>query len=372
MSNICLLTIDLSTVGGINKVTFDLAKDLHENGHNVIVCGIINGNKKPFYECEGIKIINLFNENLRLKSYLFPALKKLKKIISEFNIQVILSQGEAAAIITACERIIHPKCKYIFCDHGALTYPLSGITKFTTYITLFFCGHLNHYNIFETKRACDKFKKQYFCYKVSYIYNYCRDDIICVNNDKKNILTVGRLTSQKGYDFLIEVAKQINYDFEWQWHIIGDGELYDDINNKIKDNKLDKHIFLLGNRNDLQKIYKNYYLMICTSRHEGLPMALIEAKFANLPIISFDIENGPSEIIDNKINGELIMPFDTKTMANRISYLLNNESLQASYSNNSHINISKFKKETVLLRWESFFNYILHSKGVLNDENFKN
>ena len=48
--NICLLTIDLSTVGGINKVTFDLARDLSDLGNKVLVCGIVNGNKKTFYD----------------------------------------------------------------------------------------------------------------------------------------------------------------------------------------------------------------------------------------------------------------------------------------------------------------------------------
>ena len=52
---------------------------------------------------------------------------------------------------------------------------------------------------------------------------------------------------------------------------------------------LDDRIKLLGSVKELDDKYKDYYLMVCTSRHEGLPMALIDAKFAKLPIISFNI-----------------------------------------------------------------------------------
>ena len=365
MTNICLLTIDLSTVGGINKITFDLANDLHSKNHNVIVCGLINGNKTPFYEHTNIKIINLFNDNLRLKEYLIPAIKKLKQILIEYDIQIVLAQGEAAAIISAMEKLVYHKCKYVFCDHGALTYPLSGFTKFSTYLTLLFCGHFNDYNIFETKRASEKFKKKYFCNKSTYIYNYTT--VLPTNStnisNNNTIVTVGRITPQKGYDLLIDVAKQVQCDYPWEWHIIGDGELYGQIKKEIISNNLENKVIMLGNINNIKDIYKNYYLMVCTSRHEGLPIALIDAKFAKVPIISFDIEYGPSEIIIDKQNGELIKPFDTSAMANRISYILKNNKLRNNYSNNSYLNIEQFKKKNIIIQWEKFINNILYNNN---------
>ena len=359
MKNICLLTIDLSTVGGINKVTFDLAKDLQEQGFNISICGILNGNITPFYSTNNIKIHNLFDNNLPFKKYFINGIKKLKQYLIQNNIDIVLLEGEAAALLGGLTRLFYRKPTYIFCDHGALTYDITGIAKISTNITLWFCGILNNWTIFETEKGSNCFKTKFHINKTSYIYNYgdfsIPKTIENIDNKPKILLTVGRMSNQKGYDILIEIAKNIKAKTPWQWHLIGDGELFNLIKEKIIEANLTDKIILLGNCKNIQKIYKDYYLMVCTSRHEGLPMALIEAKFANLPIISFDINTGPSEIIQNNKNGELIPPFQIQTMANRISYIIDNPSLREEYRNNSNLEIQNFTKSNVINQWKQLF-----------------
>ena len=52
-------------------------------------------------------------------------------------------------------------------------------------------------------------------------------------------------------------------------------------------------------------IYKKSAIYVLTSLMEGLPMVLLEAKAYRLPIVSFDIETGPDEIVDDGVNGYL-------------------------------------------------------------------
>lgn len=119
-------------------------------------------------------------------------------------------------------------------------------------------------------------------------------------------MTVSRIDFVKGFEYLIEVSKLVFARYpDWQWHIYGDGEI--EYKNKIIDliqqNNLQKHIILQGNRSDIYDLYQNYSFYVMTSRYEGLPMVLLEAKAKKLPIVSFDINSGPSDIIRDGIDG---------------------------------------------------------------------
>ena len=358
--NICLLTIDLSTVGGINKVTFDLARDLTDLGNKVLVCGIVNGNKKTFYD-NNANIRCLFEEELPMKKYIVNGSKKLIDILKEEKIDVLLLQGEAAGLLGAFTKMKYNKCKYVYCDHGALTYDISGFRRVMTNITLWVCGKFTDYSVFETNKGKNDFQKLVGKneYKYRYIYNYGNNDVEIVKpSDRIKLVTVGRMTSQKGFDLAVEVAKRIKASKLWTWDFIGNGEDFDEIEAKIKINKLQDRINLLGNVKELEHKYKDYYLMICTSRHEGLPMTLIDAKFAKLPIISFDINTGPNEIILDKINGNLVSPFDVEEMARITSEIIENKQIRDDYVIHAWDNKYKFDKINVLNDWKSFLEEI--------------
>ena len=91
--------------------------------------------------------------------------------------------------------------------------------------------------------------------------------------------------------------------------------------------------------------------MVMTSRHEGLPMVLLEAKAKKLPLVSFDIETGPSEIIRDNVDGFLVSPFDINAMSEKICKLIENPELRQRFSDNAYGNIDKFKKETIVAKW---------------------
>ena len=114
---------------------------------------------------------------------------------------------------------------------------------------------------------------------------------------------------------------------------------------------LREHVFLKGYNDSINSIYKNYSMFVLTSYREGLPLVLLEAKFNKLPIVSFDIDTGPREIIRESVNGFLIKPYDTKEMANKINLLLSNSSLKEEFSKNSYYDIKKFELEEIIRKW---------------------
>ena len=173
------------------------------------------------------------------------------------------------------------------------------------------------------------------------------------NIKSKQIISVGRLTYQKGFDMLCDVAKVVLKDNKgWKWLILGDGEDKDKLRSKIKEYGLENKLILKGNVSNVEEYYKNSSLYVMTSRFEGLPMTLLEAKTYKLPIVSFNCLTGPSEIVKNNVNGYLINPENVEAMSNKLNILMNDENKIKEFSNNAQIDIEKFKLKPIIERWE--------------------
>ena len=155
---------------------------------------------------------------------------------------------------------------------------------------------------------------------------------------------------------MIGVAQEmLKTSSDWQWDIYGDGSLKNEIENQIRNAGLENNVFLKGRVNNIHEIYNDYSMFVMTSYYEGLPLVLLEAQSAKLPIVSFDCPTGPSDIIVDGINGELIPTYDIKMMADRLLLLLSDENKLGEYSNKSSINLHKFSKDTVLREWLELF-----------------
>ena len=127
-----------------------------------------------------------------------------------------------------------------------------------------------------------------------------------INNESTKLVTVGRFDYQKGYDYLVQVAmKVLSEKSDWTWEIYGSGnqDEVDKIKELIKENDLQDILFIKGLEKNQDLIYGDKGIYVMTSRYEGLPLVLLEAQQYNLPIVSFCCPTGPSEIVENGVNG---------------------------------------------------------------------
>ena len=126
-------------------------------------------------------------------------------------------------------------------------------------------------------------------------------------NLKKNeyFLSIGRLTKQKNFIFLIKCFSKIIKDHNnIKLVIIGIGEEEKKIKSFIKNNNLQQNIILLDYQKNVYKFLKNCKAFILSSLWEDPGFVLIEAMLTNCLILSSNCPNGPKEIIENK-NGLL-------------------------------------------------------------------
>ena len=153
---------------------------------------------------------------------------------------------------------------------------------------------------------------------------------------------------------LCEVANNVlKENKQWKWIILGDGEDKEKLQAKIKEYGLENRLILKGNVSNVEDYYKNSSLYVMTSRFEGLPMTLLEAKTYKLPIVSFNCLTGPSEIVKNNVNGLLINPENVEAMSNKINILLKDEKKLKEFSNNAQIDIEKFELKPIIEKWDN-------------------
>ncbi|MEG0366575.1 MAG: glycosyltransferase, partial [Coprobacillus sp.] len=186
------------------------------------------------------------------------------------------------------------------------------------------------------------------------------DDTKVSKNDNI-IISVGALEPVKGYERLITVAASVlkNHN-NWKWEVYGEGDdqYKEKINALIAAEGLQGKIMLMGNTMDILSKYQNSKICVLTSRFEGLPMVLLEALSCGLPVVSFDIETGPNEIIINGVNGYLVEDNHEKEMIDKIEQLIDNEDELVQMATNAHESISKFSKNKVLKQWNKLIEEI--------------
>lgn len=114
------------------------------------------------------------------------------------------------------------------------------------------------------------------------------------------IVAAGRLTQQKNYPLLIQVAEQLkNKEFDFSIDIFGEGELENELEQMILHKHLKEHVQLRGFVPNLSEMLENYDLFLMTSSWEGFGNVLVEALESGLKVISTDCPSGPREVLGN-------------------------------------------------------------------------
>ena len=183
-------------------------------------------------------------------------------------------------------------------------------------------GHLYKFNkIFCVSKSCCQ-KIQELCPnikdKCEVLYNIVdykkileqsneiiNDEFFSTKNSYK-ILTIARLTEQKGVDIAIKAAKLLaDKNLNFKWYIMGKGPDYKLLKKEVDKLGLENNFIFMGIRNNPYPYLKGTDLYVQPSRFEGLSVAVTEAKLLKCKIIVSDIPS-MKEIIQNNIDGYVI------------------------------------------------------------------
>ncbi|MBI0396527.1 MULTISPECIES: glycosyltransferase family 4 protein [Acinetobacter] len=320
MKNVCFLIGDLNHSGGTERVTTLIANSLIEYGYQVSILSLSNGDR-PFFKLDSnILSQALFSDKVSMRKNFFEAVKKIRKFILDHKIESLIVVDSICCVFTvpACVGL---KVKHICWEHFNQKVNLgSRFRDLGRWMAAKFCDEI----ITLTER--DKFfwNERYHLKasnKVIAIPNpspYSRQNII-PNMNSKTILAIGRLTHQKGFDLLIKAWSKVVVDLpEWKIKIVGIGEDESKLKQLVSFYGVTNSVFFEGQQKNLDIYYKNAAFFCLSSRYEGFGMVLIEALAYGLPILSYDCDCGPNEIIENDKNGFLVSSESVEGLASGI------------------------------------------------------
>ncbi len=352
MKKICLVDIDMSVTGGVEQVTASLANGLCDI-YEVFVYEIKHGNSYVYEFDQRVRFVPGIKGAQRLRQMFAGTFKPFIRFVKENKIDVVLMMGNYPALLVSAARFF-TKARFVYCDHGGLMneWHLKDIT-----LIRFWNAKISHKIVILTEKTKKDYIEKFHIKqsKIRCIYNWIEDQVVQearpYDVESRKILTVGRFSREKGYDMLVEVAKKVLYSHpDWEWHIYGNGQTFDEIAQKVVEYNLQKQLILKGNVDKVYRYYSQYAFLVLTSYREGLPLVLLEAAAMGLPMVSFDIETGPNEIIVQGENGYLVKPYELDEMAERIIELMENADKREKMSEYIEIK-EKFEKKNIKKQW---------------------
>ena len=172
--------------------------------------------------------------------------------------------------------------------------------------------------------------------------------------DAKDIITVGRLVSQKRHDLLIKAFSKICDKIDGNLVIYGEGNQRGELENLIKSLNLEERVKLAGLTSNVVLALENSKLFVLSSDYEGMPNALMEAMAVGLPCISTDCPcGGPKELFD--CDGGILVPVgDEKAISDAILKVCENKELQISLSEKAKLKSIRFSHDKVISTWSEY------------------
>lgn len=174
-----------------------------------------------------------------------------------------------------------------------------------------------------------------------------------LNLNRNFILAAGRDDKQKGFDRLLDIYSKIAPLHENLDLLIAGPDVNSEYAKQAAELGLAKRVHFLGRVANMVDLYCNAKIFVLTSRYEGFPNVLLEAMAEGCAVVSFDIETGPSDIIDNGRTGILVADGDLRGFADALNKLLDNDSLRFSIGDAALEVKQKYSKEKIMVQWEN-------------------
>ena len=356
-----LFVINTLQRGGAERVISVLGNSFDQRAFKVIIV-CMNKAEQAYKLSETITIHHLLNRNkeeslLRRVGYGLLTYYRLVTLLKKEKPDCVISFMTSANLWTglSCNLVGVP---YIVSER---TTPDHTINQFGVVFTW-----LSHFVYKKSKAIVIPSKGIEDCMRQNKAFHHLKNYKVIRNpinvfkesanmqvHNKKFVLGVGRLGFEKGFDQLILAFSNLEIE-NIDLLIVGDGAEKQHLLNLIDKLHLKGRVHLLGAKNELLDYYRQAELFVLPSRNEGYPNALIEAMSNGCPSIAMNCEFGPSEIIQNGVNGLLIENNNIHMLSKAMAKVLNNPSFKAKLAANARKIGQTNSLDVISDTWEEF------------------
>lgn len=364
--------------GGVEHVTYFLANSLKRKGWHVLLLYSLGEFKECGVECVKISKVD--------------KLSFIKKIISDYKIDIVLVQG-STSLIDIFSSAVSNHVKLIYAHHGdpgfgyrtlnldttffflkygnirlkinslikLLLFPFLKIKKFNTLRRLyekiyssvntivllsensvqsfeFYLGHSTNGKI-----ACIN-------NPLSYNVIECRNDLSLKN---KQVLFVGRLEEfTKKISLALKAWEMVMNDEslrDWKFTIVGDGQDRASLEKFVKHRNIINVEFM--GFSSPTKYYEDSSVFLMTSVSEGWGLTLTESMQHGCVPIAFDSYSSVRDIITDGRNGLLIEYPNVSLFAKKLSDIMKSDKERITMAQNAILDMQKFSNEAIVDKW---------------------
>ena len=344
-------------MGGAQRVAISLANRLC-NEYRVVIIERITHESVAFPLDERVSVVSLGGTAQRFREQFKQVRKPLTCALKEHHVDVLMGicVEESAMALLPCKAA---KTKLVFCDHGAL---INQLDDKTTTLLRNVCAHFCDKAVVLTSQSAKDYQRLLHipARKLEVIPNWVSNELLreaplCAVEEKR-ILWAGRLDHEKGVDHLFEIARRVMPSHpDWVWDVWGAAVLDEeggfDLEKQLKQAGLSEQVRLRGRYERTQDVFPNYAIATLTSYREGLPVFLLEAMAYGLPLLSFDVDTGPRDLITPGVNGFLVDSFDYDQYAARLGQLMDDAQLRRDFSASSKRAAQRFGEDAVYPQW---------------------
>lgn len=353
---VVFLVPTLAVAGGSVKVASWLANRFAKEGCEVHVISCEPFDSPAFPLDSGIEFVSGNFPHVRELERARYGRTYLRDYFTRNNIDLVFGIGtfETLYAIAPCKAC---GVSLVFCDHGALVNQWADRKmRVIRYLDAKFSDRV----VVLTEDNGEDYRRLFHIpeRKIACIPNAVPSELSdCGANydpETKRIVWAGRLSPEKGVDHLVEIAKRVMPCFpDWKMDIFGDVDpsLGYDVAQALDRAGVGEQCVLRGREGDVRKIYSGYSIGLLTSLREGFSLFLLEGKACGLPLISFDVNHGPRDIVQDGVEGFLIPCYDCDEYSRKLSLLMNDASLRRQFSDATLKTLGRFQGGAVFERW---------------------
>ncbi|MGP9733566.1 Stealth CR1 domain-containing protein [Brachybacterium sp. AOP42-C2-15] len=171
---------------------------------------------------------------------------------------------------------------------------------------------------------------------------------------QKVVMSAGRMVRSKGFGDLIRAFAQVANEFpEWRLRIFGDGPQRGELLRTARDLGIAGRVELMPPTTDIEAEWARASLGALASSSEGLPLVLLEARGAGLPVIAYDCETGPREVIESGKDGFLVPVGHVQGLASSLRLLMGDEGRREAMSARAAESLRRFSPDVVAEQWHT-------------------
>lgn len=345
--------------GGAERVISFVSQNLDKTKFECVLV-ILGDKKSAIYNVEGIDV-HFLNRPRLLKS-----IKPLFRIIAAQNPDIVLGSIAHVNRILTLFRVYFKDTHFVGREAS-----LNGIiSKYTVHKGFKYHRLYKNYHknldliICQSHEMAENVKKRFKISsdRINVINNPISSDLPLRtnpinNNETKELITIGRLSLEKGHKRIIEILAKL--EIPYRYTIIGDGDQEDHLTQLAEDlNVLDK-IRYVKYTDNVSKYLSESDLFLQGSFVEGFPNALLESCVIGTPVLAFRAPGGTQEIVEHGVNGYL-----AENEEDYLTYL--NKALNQQWNPEDIKNsvVKKFNSNLILKRYETAFENLMSKKSI--------